>query len=68
MTGRQAVLQLQFVSAVLRHERAHGRRPDGLRARAQLLIDQAVADLDGLDGAQAALAEARRELALTSQP
>jgi hypothetical protein len=68
MTGRQAVLQLQFVSAVLRHERMHGRHPDGLRNRARLLIDQAVADLDGLDGGQAALADARRELALMSQP
>jgi hypothetical protein len=66
MTGRQAILQLRFVSAVLRHERMHGRHPDGLRNRAGLLIDQAVADLDGSDGGPAALAEARQELALIS--
>jgi hypothetical protein len=68
MNGRQAVLQLRFVSAVLRHERMHGRHPEGLRKRAGQLIDQAVVDLDGVDGGQAALAEAQGELALTSHP
>lgn len=62
MTGRHAVLQLRIVSVVLRHERTHGRRPDGLRERAGLLIEQAAANLDGTADGPAALAEARQEL------
>ncbi len=63
MTGRHAVLQLRIVSVVLRHERRHGRLPDGLRERAGLLIEQAAADLNGTADGPAALAEARDELA-----
>jgi hypothetical protein len=63
MTGRHAVLQLRIVSVVLRHERMRGRRPEGLRERASLLIEQAAADLDGTADGPAALAEAREELA-----
>ena len=64
MTGKQAVLQLRMVTAVLKQERMHGRSPEGLPERATMLIDQAARSLDGSDAGVGALAQAKRELAL----
>ena len=68
MTGRQAVLQLRMVAAVLSHERRRGRHPEGLPIRAGMLVEQAAAFLDGSVDATEALASAQRELALYQPP
>jgi hypothetical protein len=68
MTSKHAILQLRFVSAVLKSERSRGRTPRGLFELASSLTDDAMQALDASDDASDALAQARLELGFIAPP